>query len=81
MARLSTVVGLPFEGVTHAGDPLASRFDGDAQVRDRRLPRRLDAPLGGRFEIVLASAGQLASRPLLANAEIGVGGAVLRSCL
>ena len=40
--ELSTVVGLPFAGVTRAGNLLASRFDGGRQVRDRRVSGRLD---------------------------------------
>lgn len=73
--EISTVVGLPFGGVTQAGDLLASRFDGDARFVTVGYLVDWTRPLGNGLEIVLASAGQLASRPLLANAEIGAGGA------
>ncbi len=72
--EVAALAGLPVAGVTRAGSLLGSRFDGDARfVAGTYLVDwtvRLDKP----FSMVIASAGQLASRPLLAAMEIGLGG-------
>lgn len=73
-AEFATVVGLPFDGVTREGDGRSSRFDGDGQFVTSTYLIDWTRKLGGPFEMVLASTGQLASRPLLATAEIGAGG-------
>ena len=73
-AELTTNVGLPVGGVTRAGSPLASRGDGDARFATLSYAVDWTASLGKPFSLVVASAGQLASRPLLAVAEIGLGG-------
>lgn len=72
--EVSVVEGLPLDGVTHQGDPLTSRADGDARFVISGYTVDWVTDLGGPFAIALASSGQLASRPLLATAEIGVGG-------
>lgn len=73
-AEVNVVAGLPFAGVTHEGDRLTSRRDGDARFVTASYTVDWTAPLASRVSLALASAGQLASRPLLATAEIGVGG-------
>ena len=73
-AEFATVIGLPFDGVTRSGDPRSSRFDGDGRFVTGGYLIDWTRKLGGPYEIVLASAGQIASRPLLATAEIGAGG-------
>lgn len=72
--ELAGVAGLPVAGVTHDGTALASRIDGDARFVAGTYAIDWVRPLGKPFSVALASAGQLASRPLLATAEIGVGG-------
>ncbi|MEH3101897.1 ShlB/FhaC/HecB family hemolysin secretion/activation protein [Sphingomonas adhaesiva] len=72
--ELAGVVGLPVSGATRAGSVLASRFDGDARYVAANFVADWTRPLGGPFSLVVASAGQVASRPLLATAEIGLGG-------
>ncbi len=72
--EVTTVVGLPIEGTTREGSPLASRIDGDARFVTVGYAVDWTTQLSKPFSIVLASAGQLASRPLLATAEIGLGG-------
>lgn len=66
--------GLPLPGVTHVGEPLTSRIDGDARFVTLAYYGEWVRPLDDRFAIALGSSGQLASRPLLATAEMGVGG-------
>lgn len=73
-SEVAVVGGLPLAGVTHQGDPRTSRADGDARFVTFGYAVDWTAPLTGPFALALASAGQLASRPLLATAEIGVGG-------
>ena len=72
--EVATIAGLPIGDVTREGDLLASRFDGDARFAAATFALDWTASLGKPFSVVLASAGQLASRPLLATAEIGLGG-------
>lgn len=66
--------GLPLPGVTHAGDPLASRGDGDARYVAGVFQADWTRPVAGPVSIALASAAQVASRPLLASAQISLGG-------
>lgn len=68
------VAGLPLPGVTHDGDSLTSRIDGDARFVLGTVSLDWTRAVAGSVSIRLASTAQLASRPLLANAEIGAGG-------
>lgn len=73
-AEVAALAGLPVAGVTHAGSTLGSRFDGDARFVAGTYLIDWTVGLGKPFSMVIASAGQLASRPLLAATEIGLGG-------
>ena len=66
--------GLPLPGVTKQGDARTSRNDGDARFVVLSYTAEWTAPLSKRVSVVLSSEGQVASRPLLATMEIGVGG-------
>ncbi|MCU6456102.1 ShlB/FhaC/HecB family hemolysin secretion/activation protein [Sphingomonas sp. A2-49] len=72
--EISMVGGLPVEGVSHEGDPRTSRSDGDARFVTWGYTIDWSAGVFGPFSVTVASSGQLASRPLLATAEIGAGG-------
>ncbi|MGP7794450.1 ShlB/FhaC/HecB family hemolysin secretion/activation protein [Sphingomonas sp. CLY1604] len=74
--EVSAVAGLPLAGVSHEGDRFISRPDGDARFVAATYTFDWTTHLSRPISIVLASAGQLASRPLLATAEIGIGGPV-----
>lgn len=73
-AEFVMVDGLPLPGVTHQGDARISRSDGDARFVTWGYNADWITPLFDRVSLVLASEAQLASRPLLATAEIGAGG-------
>jgi hemolysin activation/secretion protein len=66
--------GLPFGGVSRAGDPFTSRDDGDARFITLGYAADWTVPVARKTTLILSSAGQIASRPLLATAEFGVGG-------
>ncbi len=68
------VGGLPIDGVSHEGDRRTSRVDGDARFVTWGYTVDWSTDIVGPMAMMLASSGQLASRPLLATAEIGVGG-------
>ena len=70
----AAVAGLPVGGVTREGSVLASRPDGDARFLAATYALDWTTSLGKPFSLVLASAGQIASRPLLATMEFGLGG-------
>ncbi len=72
--EVAMVGGLPIDGVTHEGDRRTSRPDGDARFVTWGYTVDWSADIAGPFAMTLASSGQLASRPLLATAEIGAGG-------
>lgn len=72
--EVTTVVGLPLAGTTREGARFASRSDGDARFVTAGYSVDWTAKLGKPFSLVMASAGQIASRPLLAAAEMGLGG-------
>ncbi|MBB6506147.1 hemolysin activation/secretion protein [Sphingomonas endophytica] len=72
--EVAALAGLPVAGVTRAGSLLGSRFDGDARFVAATYLVDWTVGLGKPFSMVIASAGQLASRPLLAAMEIGLGG-------
>lgn len=73
-AEIAGTAGLPLAGATRWGNFLASRFDGDARFATASFLLDWTAALKGPLSLVLASGGQVASRPLLATAEIGLGG-------
>ena len=75
-AELSVVGGLPLPGVSREGDPNISRRDGDARFVTWGYQVDWTTPLAGNLSMLLSSQGQLASRPLLSTAELGVGGSV-----
>jgi hemolysin activation/secretion protein len=68
------VAGLPFAGITREGDQLTSRRDGDARFIALGFLADWTLPVTKRLTLLLAATGQVASRPLLATAEIGAGG-------
>ena len=74
--QFAFAAGLPLDGSTRRGDPLASRDDGDARFITLGFTADWTKSLSRRTTLILASAGQIASRPLLATAEIGVGGPI-----
>jgi hemolysin activation/secretion protein len=73
-AGAGIVQGLGLAGTTAAGDPMASRFDGSARFTKAFYWANWTGGIGRGFSLRLASNGQLASRPLLAAQEIGLGG-------
>lgn len=66
--------GLPLPGVSHEGDAMISRRDGDARFVVVSYAAEWVAPLSRKVSLALGSEAQLASRPLLATFELGVGG-------
>ncbi|MFD1612744.1 ShlB/FhaC/HecB family hemolysin secretion/activation protein [Sphingomonas tabacisoli] len=70
----SAVIGLPLAGVTHAGDPLASRGDGDARLGLFQFYGDWTREVGHNLSIRAAGIAQTATRPLLASQELGLGG-------
>ncbi len=66
--------GLPLSGVSHEGDARISRRDGDARFATIGYTVEWVLTLARPITLVLGSSGQLASRPVLATAEIGAGG-------
>jgi hemolysin activation/secretion protein len=72
--RLSYVQGLDWLRATMRGDPLASRVDGGGRFSVGRAWAQYDRALGGGFSLQLAGQAQIASRPLLASEEFGLGG-------
>ncbi|WP_260598875.1 ShlB/FhaC/HecB family hemolysin secretion/activation protein [Sphingomonas endolithica] len=73
-SELAIIAGLPVAGASHQEDALLSRRDGDARFVAGTYSVDWSRKVTKRISVVLASAGQLASRPLLASAEIGAGG-------
>lgn len=73
-AQFQFIAGLPFGGISRAGDPLTSRADGDGRFITVGYFTDWTLKLSKGATLVLASAGQVASRPLLATAEFGIGG-------
>ena len=73
-ANLAVSWGLPLPGVTHEGDAFASRPDGDARFVTSSIVVDWTHPISGPFSVALATVAQVASRPLLATAEISLGG-------
>lgn len=73
-SQVQLTAGLPLSGVSHEGDAMLSRMDGDARYLTASYAVEWTGRIRRNFSLALASAGQLASRPLLATAEIGAGG-------
>jgi hemolysin activation/secretion protein len=72
--RLNYVQGLDWLRATMRGDPLASRSDAGGRFSLIESWIQYDRALGRGFSLQLAGEAQLASRPLLASEEIGLGG-------
>jgi len=72
--RLSYVQGLDLLNATSRGDALASRRDAGGSFSAVGFWAQFERPLGGGFSMELRGEGQLASRPLLASEEMGLGG-------
>lgn len=62
-------------GTTRAGDPLASRFDGDGVFTKGAFFVNWSGTLFGNVGLYVGGYGQIADRALLASQEISVGGA------
>jgi hemolysin activation/secretion protein len=72
--RISLVQGIDAFGATREGDPLASRPDADGTFSKVGLWGEYIRRLGLGFSLQLSAEGQLASSPLLASEEMGLGG-------
>ena len=72
--RLGYVQGLDWLRATQRGDPLASRADAGGRFSVGQAWAQYDRALGRGFSLQLAGEAQIASRPLLAGEEIGLGG-------
>jgi len=73
-ARLSYVQGLDWLRATMRGDPRASRADAGGRFSVIRAWAQYERALGRGFSIEVAGQAQIASRPLLASEEMGLGG-------
>lgn len=67
-------IGLPLLNATREGDPFASRADGDARYVTGIFQGDWSRSIGGPLSLALGYTAQVASRPLLASAEISLGG-------
>lgn len=72
--EIGATAGLPLSGATREGDARTSRPDGDARFLTLGYTVDWTVRIARPISLVVASTGQLASRPLLATAEIGAGG-------
>lgn len=72
--RWSLVQGLDAFNATEQGDPRASRPDGDGVFTKASFWADYTRAIGGGFSLQVGGQGQLASRPLLASEELGLGG-------
>ena len=72
--EVAAIWGLPIAGMSHEGDARISRADGDGRFVVWNYTVDWSVDLAGPLSMVLASSGQIASRPLLATVEIGAGG-------
>lgn len=72
--EVAGVAGLPLANATREGDARTSRVDGDARFAAVTMFVEWTRSLVGPLSLAISSTGQLASRPLLATAEIGLGG-------
>ncbi|HMJ94100.1 MAG TPA: ShlB/FhaC/HecB family hemolysin secretion/activation protein [Allosphingosinicella sp.] len=73
-ARLNLVQGIDAFGATGAGDPLASRPDGSGSFTKIAFAAHHGGQITDDFSYAVGMEGQLASRPLLASEEMGLGG-------
>ncbi len=71
---LGIVQGLGIFGATGSGDPLASRRDASGNFTKGLLWLNWTGAVADHLTLRLAANGQLASRPLLAAQELGLGG-------
>lgn len=71
---LGVVQGLGFADTTREGDPMSSRADGSARFTKANLWLDWKRSISEQVSLRLAANGQIASRPLLAAQELGVGG-------
>lgn len=73
-ARVALLQGLDLFDATERGDPLASRVDAGGAFTKLALWAEYVRALGRGFSVELSGEGQIASRPLLASEEMGLGG-------
>ena len=73
-ARLNLVQGIDAFGATGAGDPLASRSDGSGTFTKLAFAAHHGGQITDHIAYSVGMEGQLASRPLLASEEMGLGG-------
>ena len=73
-ARTALIQGLDLLGATDDGERLSSRADGSGTFTAAEFDFYYARELADRFDLRLAGTGQIASRPLLAGNEFGVGG-------
>ncbi|MBC2777837.1 ShlB/FhaC/HecB family hemolysin secretion/activation protein [Parasphingopyxis marina] len=66
--------GIAIFDATRGNDPLSSRFDGSGVFTKVQLFARVYRPLGSGFSVEATGQAQMASRPLLAADEMGIGG-------
>jgi hemolysin activation/secretion protein len=66
--------GIPFAGMTHAGDPLASRPGASGRFTKISAVMQLSHSVSDRFNLRLVAAAQYSSRPLLSVEEFSLGG-------
>jgi hemolysin activation/secretion protein len=73
--RLSGGIGV-VQGLGGTGelDPLASRYDGSSRFTKSYAWAQWTGGLGGKYSMRISAMGQIASRPLLAAQELGLGG-------
>jgi hemolysin activation/secretion protein len=72
--RFTVTRGLALFGATEAGDPRASRFDGDGVFTKVELWGDYEQRLGRGLSVLLAAQAQLSEGPLLSSEEMGLGG-------
>ncbi|MEE4201757.1 ShlB/FhaC/HecB family hemolysin secretion/activation protein [Erythrobacter sp.] len=72
--RLMVSRGLDILSATEPGDPLASRDDASAEFTSLYGWLVWDRPIAGPVSVALGARGQLASDPLLATEDLGLGG-------
>lgn len=71
---IGLVQGLGFAGTTREGDTMSSRADGSGRFAKATLWLDWKRSISEQVSLRLAANGQVASRPLLAAQELGVGG-------
>jgi hemolysin activation/secretion protein len=71
---LSISRGLGFDGMTRAGDPLASRPDASGRFTKAAVTVQLSRPLGERATLRAVGVVQYSDRPLLSAEEFSLGG-------